>query len=89
MKIKHKFREHLIFKYKQVDCGDHIIEYQKCRLWVAILSLIGLIIAGPFIAIYYWIKELKSLITYPMGQDGTEEYTIYKKEEVKQDEKLD
>jgi cytochrome b subunit of formate dehydrogenase len=86
MKIKHKFREHLIFKYKQVDCGDHIREYQKCRLWVVMLSLIVLIIAGPFIAIYYWIVNVKSLITYPMGQDETEEYTIYKKEEVLKDE---
>ena len=87
MKIKHKFRKHLIFKYKQVDCGDHIKEYQKCRLWVAIIILIGMIIVSPFIAVYYCIVNVKSLITYPMGKDGTEEYTIYKKEEVKQDEK--
>ena len=86
MKIKHKFREHLIFKYKHVDCGDHIREYQKFRLWFAIVILIGMIIASPFVAIVNWITGLKSLITYPMGQDGAEEYTCIKKEEVKQDE---
>lgn len=79
MKIKHKFREHLICKYKQVDCGDHIREYEKCRLWFAIAMLICMIITSPFVAIVYWITGLKSLITYPMGQDGTEEYTIHKK----------
>lgn len=87
MKIKHKFREHLIFKYKQVDCGDHIREYQKFRIWFAIIILIGMIIASPFVAIFKWIKNLKFIINYPMGQYGTEEYTYIKKEEAKQDEK--
>ena len=86
MKIKHKFREHLILKYKQVDCGDHIREYQKFRLWFAIVILIGMIITSPFVAIVDWIKNLKSIINYQMGQDGIEEYTYIKKLEVKQDE---
>ena len=80
MKIKHKFREHLIFKYKHVDCGNHIREYQKFRLWFAIIILIGMIIASPFVVIVNWITGLKSLLTYPMGQNGYEDCIIYDKE---------
>ena len=79
MKIKHKFRENLFFKYKQVDCRDHIREYKRFRLWIVLLALPIMIIISPIMAIILWFKNYKSFLTYPNGKDGYETYNIYKK----------
>lgn len=80
MKKKHKWWETLIYKYKYVEYEKIIKEYKHFRLWFVIFALIISIIISPIIIVTIWIMNLKSLLTYPMGKDGYEEYVFYDKD---------
>ena len=80
-KFKHKWWEHLIFKYKVVECERSYHEYERLRHWFTIVAWIGIVIVSPIIAIFYLSQEAKHWFHYEDGKDGrTERYTIYEKE---------
>lgn len=89
MKKKHKWWQHLFIKYKYIECKNYIKEYSRLRYWVVVLTLIVCVIISPFIVIVWWFMSFKDVLTFPMGQNGVEEYNIYEKEkeEVKNNEK--
>ena len=51
---------------------------------MVVLTLIVCVIISPFIVIIWWFMSFKDVLTFPMGQNGVEEYTIYEK--VKEEE---
>lgn len=82
MKIKHKWWEHLIFKYKVVETEKAYHEYEAFRLWTVIASFILMILFSPIIVAFFAVEMLKDANKFPEGQNGREEYYIYDKEEI-------
>lgn len=76
--MKHKWWEHLIFKYKTVENK----EYERFRNWFIILIFIGIILASPIIVIVYLVKNAKYWFTFPDGRYGYEKYSTYIKKEI-------
>ena len=81
-KFKHKWWEHLIFKYKVVETEKSYHEYEAFRLWIVIILFILMILFSPIIVSFFAVEMLKGATEFPEGQDGREEYTIYEKEDI-------
>lgn len=79
-KIKHKWWQHLIFKYKVVETETEYHEYERFRYLVTIIIWIALIVLSPIFAIIFLTDEAPEWFDYQDGKNGkTERYTIYNK----------
>ena len=61
MKNKHKWWEHIFFKYKEIRFCDEIEEAERPRLWFAIVLILLALIISPFIILWFLISFLKEL----------------------------
>lgn len=78
--FKHIWIDHLIMKYKYVECENEYREYKKFRIWFVIFGWLLLIATSPiWILILLW-KEKDEWIFYPDGRFGREEYVLIRKD---------
>lgn len=77
--FKHKWWEHLFCKYKYVEDGNYYREYEKFRLWFAIIIWIVLIAVSPILTLIALLAESEDWFSYPTGKNGRESYVYIKK----------
>lgn len=80
-KIKHKWWEHLLFKYKLEEKDDCYWEYSKGRIWFVLSGALLLIVFSPIIALIMVVTNIEQYFYYDDGTHNKDVcYTIYTKE---------
>ena len=80
--FRHKWIEHVVYKYKYVETENSYREYEAFRVWFVIFAWVLTIIASPILTLIALVSEAKSWFCFPTGKDGHEKFTVMSKEEV-------